>query len=182
MPRQSSLDGSRDASRCEPKQGDAGGGTARDGHAPPVPRPFWLTKTLDTLTPGEWESLCDGCGRCCLVKLEDEDTGAILKTDIACKLLDAGSCRCRSYERRQEKVHDCIKLTPDTVREIPWLPSTCAYRLVREGKPLRPWHPLVSGSPDTVHEAGISVRGRTGGSERTVKLRDYVDHIVGDDD
>ena len=168
MPRQPSPDGTGDAPRNEPKQGDA--------------RPFWLAKTLDTLTPQEWESLCDGCGRCCLVKLEDEDTGAILKTDIACKLLDAGSCRCRSYARRQEKVHDCVKLTPQAVREIAWLPSTCAYRLVRDGEPLRPWHPLVSGSPDTVHQAGISVRGRTGGCERTVRLRDYVDHIVSDDE
>ena len=182
MPRQPSPDGTGDAPRSEPKQGGAAGGDPRGLGASPDARPFWLTKTLDALTPGEWESLCDGCGRCCLVKLEDEDTGAILRTDIACKLLDAGSCRCRSYENRQKKVHDCIKLTPDAVREIPWLPSTCAYRLVREGKPLLPWHPLLSGSPDTVHEAGISVRGRTGGSERTVRLRDYVDHIVHDDD
>ena len=171
--------------RSKPKQGGAtrGGATcpADDGR-PETRRPFWLTKTLDTLTPQEWESLCDGCGRCCLVKLEDEDTGEILKTDIACKLLDADSCRCRSYDQRQKKVHDCIRLTPDAVREIGWLPATCAYRLVREGKPLLPWHPLVSGTPDSVHDAGISVRGRTSGSERTVKLRHYVDHIVRDDD
>ena len=174
--------------RSKPKQGDPVDGTTKGrGDAailqdPASQGPFWRTKTLDALTPREWESLCDGCGRCCLVKLEDEDTGEILKTDIACKLLDAGTCRCRSYDQRQKKVHDCIKLTPASVREISWLPATCAYRLVRDGKPLPPWHPLVSGSADTVHEAGISVRGRTGGSERTVKLRDYVDHIVRDGD
>ena len=134
------------------------------------------------MSAAEWESLCDGCARCCLVKLEDEDTGAIHKTDIACKLLDSGACRCRSYAARQAKVDDCIKLTPESVRTIKWLPATCAYRLVAEGKPLAAWHPLVSGSRDTVHEAGISVRGRIGGSERTVRLRDYVDHIVDWDD
>ena len=121
-------------------------------------------------------------GRCCLVKLEDEDTGAIHKTDIACKLLDAGACRCRSYAKRQAKVSDCLKLTPASVRELPWLPRTCAYRLVAEGRGLEPWHPLVSGSADSVHAAGISVRGRVGGSERTVRLGDYVDHIVDWDD
>lgn len=130
------------------------------------------------MTPEEWESLCDRCGRCCLVKLEDEDTGEIHKTDIACRLFDAGRCSCVAYATRQEKVDDCIKLTPESVRAIKWLPTTCGYRLVREGKPLAPWHPLVSGSNDSVHEAGISVRGRIGGSEKTVKLRNYVKHIV----
>ena len=134
------------------------------------------------MTPEEWEKLCDRCGRCCLVKLENEDTGEIYKTDIACKLFDAGSCSCAAYERRHAKVADCIKLTPERVRTIGWLPSTCAYRLVKEGKPLPSWHPLESGSFESVHEAGISVRGRIRGSERTVKLRDYVDHIVTWDD
>ncbi len=134
------------------------------------------------MTPDEWESLCDRCGRCCLVKLEDEDTGEILKTDVACKLFDAERCACASYATRNRKVKDCIKLTPEAVRSIKWLPSSCAYRLVAEGKPLKSWHPLVSGSPDSVHAAGISVKGRIGGSEKTVKLRDYVDHIVSWDD
>ena len=140
--------------------------------------PFWRTKTLDEMTPAEWESLCDRCGRCCLVKLEDEDTGEILRTDIACRLFDAGSCSCVAYQRRQAKVSDCIKLTPASVRAIKWLPRTCAYRLVRDGKALPPWHPLRSGSHDSVHEAGVSVRGRVGASETMVKLRDYPDHIV----
>ncbi len=130
------------------------------------------------MTAAEWESLCDRCGRCCLVKLEDEDTGEIHRTDIACRLLDAGTCGCSAYARRQKVVSDCVRLTPEAVRRITWLPSTCAYRLVRDGLDLADWHPLRSGSPDSVHEAGISVRGRVGGSERTVRLRDYVDHIV----
>lgn len=134
------------------------------------------------MNPQEWESLCDRCGRCCLVKLEDEDTGEIYKTDIACKLFDAGTCTCAAYEKRHSKVEDCIQLTPQSVREIRWLPKTCAYRLVAEGRPLERWHPLVSGSPQSVHEAGVSVEGRIGGSETTVKLRDYVDHVVDWDD
>ena len=134
------------------------------------------------MTPEEWESLCDRCGRCCLVKLEDEDTGEILKTDIACRLFDASACSCVAYTKRQAKVADCIKLTPEQVRSIKWLPRTCAYRLVEEGKPLEAWHPLVSGSSESVHEAGISMRGRVGGTERTVKLRNYVDHIIDEDD
>lgn len=130
------------------------------------------------MTPEEWESLCDRCGRCCLVKLEDEDTGEIHHTDIACRLFDEGACSCIAYSRRQARVADCVKLTPESVRAIKWLPSTCAYRLLRDGRPLPEWHPLRSGSPDSVHEAGVSVRGRVGGTEKTVKLRNYVDHIV----
>ena len=108
----------------------------------------------------EWESLCDGCARCCLVKLEDDDTGDIHFTDIGCKLLDGETCRCRDYRRRQSRVPDCVKLTPEAVRSLSWLPVTCAYRVVAEGRDLAWWHPLVSGSPDTVHQAGVSVRGR----------------------
>ncbi|HET6376212.1 MAG TPA: YcgN family cysteine cluster protein, partial [Methylocella sp.] len=92
--------------------------------------PFWKQKKLEELTPAEWESLCDGCGRCCLVKLEDEDSGRIHFTSIACKLLDTGACRCTDYSRRAKKVRDCIKLTPAKVRELDWLPPACAYRLV----------------------------------------------------
>jgi len=122
--------------------------------------PFWKTKTLEEMTPQEWESLCDGCGRCCLHKLEDWDTGEIAWTDIACTLFDEGTCRCRDYSRRAERVPDCVPLTPEAVRRLTWLPPTCAYRLLAEGKALRWWHPLVSGDRATVHEAGISVRGR----------------------
>jgi uncharacterized cysteine cluster protein YcgN (CxxCxxCC family) len=144
----------------------------------PEPAPFWRRKSLEEMNPSEWESLCDGCARCCLVKLEDEDTGEIHFTDIGCKLLDAKTCRCRDYKRRRQKVRDCVKLTPDAVRTLSWLPVTCAYRLVAEGKDLADWHPLVSGSPDSVHEAGVSVRGRVQATEDEIPDADLEDHIV----
>lgn len=124
-------------------------------------RPFWREKSLETLTPVEWESLCDGCGRCCLNKLEDADSGEIAWTDIACRLLDGTSCRCSDYPGRHAIVPECVQLDPETVRELKWLPPTCAYRLVADGEDLYWWHYLVSGDRNTVHEAGISVRGRT---------------------
>jgi uncharacterized cysteine cluster protein YcgN (CxxCxxCC family) len=120
--------------------------------------PFWEHKTLDEMTRDEWESLCDGCGRCCLVKLEDEDTGEIHLTRLSCRLLDVGSCRCKNYPARHDHVPDCIAINPEKVRSLSWLPPTCAYRRIDEGKGLAWWHPLVSGRSDTVHEAGISVR------------------------
>jgi uncharacterized cysteine cluster protein YcgN (CxxCxxCC family) len=123
-------------------------------------QPFWKTKSLEEMTPEEWESLCDGCGRCCLHKLRDDDTLELSFTNVACRLLNTTSCRCADYQRRQRWVPDCVRLTPAEVREIDWLPPTCAYRRVAEGKPLAWWHPLVSGDPNTVHEAGVSVRGR----------------------
>jgi uncharacterized cysteine cluster protein YcgN (CxxCxxCC family) len=143
-----------------------------------APVPFWKQKELEALSPAEWESLCDGCGRCCLVKLEDEDTGEIHFTDIACKLFDKGTCRCTDYAHRRRRVRDCIKLTPAKVRTLSWLPPTCAYRLVAEGRDLAWWHPLVSGSALSVHEAGISVRGRIEVSEKEVRLADYPSYIV----
>lgn len=127
--------------------------------------PFWTRKTLEEMSQGEWESLCDGCGRCCLVKLEDEDTGRIHATDVACKLFDTGTCRCTDYANRAAAVPDCVQLSPQAVRSLSWLPPTCAYRLVAEGKPLSWWHPLVSGDPQTVVEAGVSVRGRVSARE-----------------
>ena len=123
--------------------------------------PFWKRKTLAELSPTEWESLCDGCGKCCLLKVEYEDTGEILPTCVACKLLDRDSCRCTDYPQRKRHVPDCIVLTPADVTGLGWLPSTCAYRLVADGKDLYWWHPLVSGDPDSVHAAGMSVRART---------------------
>ncbi|MCB1378987.1 MAG: YcgN family cysteine cluster protein [Alphaproteobacteria bacterium] len=138
--------------------------------------PFWKTKPLDQLTRAEWELLCDGCGRCCLNKLEDEDTGEFLYTRAACKLLDLGTCRCLDYENRSAAVPDCVTLTPANVRSLGWLPATCAYRLLDEGKSLPWWHPLVSGSADTVHEAGISVRDEAY-SEEGIDVDDLVDHL-----
>lgn len=123
-------------------------------------RPFWITKRLDDMTRDEWESLCDGCARCCLHKLEDEDTGEVFYTDVACRLLDMESCTCTRYSERKRLVPTCVVMSPASVRDLGWLPSTCAYRLIDEGKELQWWHPLVSGDPETVHQAGISVRGR----------------------
>ena len=122
--------------------------------------PFWRRKTLSEMSRPEWESLCDGCARCCLLKLEDIDTGEIAYTDISCKLLDSGACRCSDYENRQLSVPDCVVLEAKKIVDLGWMPSSCAYRLIAEKKDLAWWHPLVSGDPNTVHEAGISVRGR----------------------
>lgn len=141
--------------------------------------PFWKTKPLEAMSAREWESLCDGCGKCCLSKLEDEDTGEIYWTSVGCRLLDTKSCRCSDYEHRAEKVPDCVRLTPQNVRTIDWLPTTCAYRLVAEGHDLYWWHPLVSGSAETVHEAGISMRGRVTALEPEMRDDDdYFDHML----
>lgn len=121
---------------------------------------FWEDKSLTEMTTEEWESLCDGCARCCLIKLEDDDTGEIHHTSLACDLLDVQSCRCRHYPERHELVPDCIEFDADLAATLRWLPSSCAYRRLAEGRGLADWHPLISGSAETVHEAGISVRGR----------------------
>jgi uncharacterized cysteine cluster protein YcgN (CxxCxxCC family) len=121
--------------------------------------PFWRRKTMAQMTTAEWESLCDGCGKCCLHKVRRKN-GAIAITSVACRLLDLHSCKCSNYPARKRLVDDCVVLTPDNVAELDWLPSTCAYRLVGEGKDLPSWHPLKTKSADTVHRAKISVRGR----------------------
>ncbi len=139
--------------------------------------PFWKAKSLEEMSLSEWESLCDGCGLCCLNKLEDWDTGEVVFTCVGCRLLDGETARCRSYENRQQIVEDCIQLTPHEVRTISWLPPTCGYRLVRDGEDLKWWHPLISGDPETVHRAGISVRGRTV-EESAVAIEDYEDYVV----
>ena len=138
-------------------------------------RPFWKEKALDQMSKAEWEQLCDGCGRCCLNKLEDADTGRIHYTDVVCRLLDEESCRCVSYEDRKRFVPECQILTPQNLGRYSWLPSTCAYRLILEGKDLMWWHYLVSGDLKTVHDAGISVRGRVV-SERDAD--DLENHVV----
>ncbi len=140
-------------------------------------KPFWETKTLAEMTSAEWESLCDGCGRCCLLKLEDEDDGAVYFTNVHCKLLDAASCRCSDYPNRLAQVPDCIVLSPQKVLAIPWLPATCAYRIIAEGRTLEAWHPLVSGDPASVHRAGISVRGCVV-AESAVAEEDLEDHVI----
>ncbi len=141
----------------------------------PPQAPFWKTKTLEQMTHEEWESLCDGCGRCCLHKLRDEETEALVFTNVACRLLDTESGRCSDYVRRHRRVPDCVTLTPALVREIDWLPPSCAYRRLGEGKPLAWWHPLVSGDPNTVHTSGVSVSGRAV-SERFAGILE--EHIV----
>ena len=141
--------------------------------------PFWRLKSLREMSDSEWESLCDGCGRCCLVKLEDEeDASRTYFTDVGCRLLDGETCRCRDYAHRTSRVKDCVRLTPRNVGRIVWLPSSCAYRRLAEGKDLLWWHPLVSGDPETVHLAGISVRGRVGASEDEVPDDQLEDRIV----
>ena len=126
----------------------------------PTELPFWKLKSLAEMERSEWESLCDGCARCCLNKYEDEDSGKILYTDVACHLLDRHSCRCSDYKNRAERVPDCITLKVDMLSTMTCLPPTCAYRLLAEGEELPWWHPLVSGTRETVHTAGISVRDR----------------------
>ena len=140
-------------------------------------KPFWKAKELTEMTEAEWESLCDGCGRCCLNKLEDWDTGQIYFTCVACVQLDDHTCSCKSYATRFDVVPDCIDLTPDKIYELKWLPPTCAYRLLADGKDLYDWHPLVSGDPESVHKAGISVRGRTI-SEEGLEPDDYEEFLV----
>ncbi|MBR7651650.1 YcgN family cysteine cluster protein [Brucella oryzae] len=142
-------------------------------------KPFWRTKTLNQLTRSEWESLCDGCGQCCLHKLQDDDTNEIYWTSVACTLLNPDSCQCRDYPNRKKTVPDCVFLTPEIVDEVDWLPVTCAYRLVAEGSDLYWWHPLVSGSSETVHEAGISVRGKVTAFDHDLEDdEDYLDHMA----
>ena len=141
---------------------------------------FWKTKTLRQMSSSEWEALCDGCGKCCLIKLIDDLTDDLHYTTVACKLLDCDSCRCGDYNNRKKLVEDCVILSPRLVEELHWMPSTCAYRLIYEGKDLYWWHPLVSGNSNTVHEAGISVKGRAI-SEREVKdseLPNYINEFL----
>jgi hypothetical protein len=141
-------------------------------------RPQFWTLPLKQLTPEEWEALCDGCGKCCLNKLEYEDTGEVEFTRVACRLLDGETCRCAHYETRHDHVPECLRLTPRTLKKIAyWMPRTCAYRLLREGKPLPDWHPLLTGDPDSTHKAGMSVRGWTV-SEAAVPEEAWEDYVI----
>ncbi len=143
-----------------------------------LPSRFWERKPLRKLNDREWEALCDGCGKCCLNKLEDEDTGRVELTCVACRLLDDESCRCTQYDIRHQFVPECIVLKPDNIdSHAYWMPKTCAYRLLWEGKPLYDWHPLISGTPDSVHKAGVSVQGRTV-SEFETPEEDWEDYII----
>jgi len=138
---------------------------------------FWKHKRLDEMDATEWEALCDGCAQCCLVKLEDADSGEVAVTNVACRLLDCEQCRCSDYSHRHDIVAGCAPFSAAEVAAFYWLPETCAYRLLAEGKPLAEWHPLVSGNANSVHAAGISVRNRVV-SESDVSPEDFEDYIV----
>ena len=146
---------------------------------PPALRPrFWETVPLDRMTQAEWEALCDGCGKCCLNKLEDADTGEIAFTRIACRLFDDTTCRCGNYAIRKQLVPECVVLTPANLPEIShWMPESCAYRRLNEGRGLAAWHPLVSGDAESVHRAGVSMRGETL-PEYAIPQDDWEDHII----
>ena len=140
-------------------------------------QPFWETTSLKDMTRKQWESLCDGCALCCLHKLEDEDTEEVYYTDVHCRYMDTANCNCTVYLERQEKVPNCVWLTPDQASEFHWLPDSCAYRVLAERRKLADWHPLISGDPNSVHEAGVSIKGK-GVADDQVAEEDWEDHII----
>lgn len=136
---------------------------------------YWETKSLAEMTTTEWESLCDGCGRCCVVRFEDEDSGEVIPTRVACKLLDIGACHCSDYADRHRHVPECIKLTPWNIEDLAWMPMSCAYRRLHEGRGLPSWHPLITGDPESVVRAGVSVRGQLISETALTDIEDAVD-------
>lgn len=142
-----------------------------------VSKPFFETKSLAEMNAAEWESLCDGCGKCCVILLQEEDSDRVYRTKLACKLLDLNTVRCSDYPNRHSRVPGCVKLTPDNIADLRWMPGTCAYRLLSEGKPLPDWHPLKSGESNGAERAGISVKGQLI-SETEIPEDEWEDHIV----
>jgi uncharacterized cysteine cluster protein YcgN (CxxCxxCC family) len=140
---------------------------------------YWVGRTLAQLSREEWEALCDGCGKCCLHKLEDEETGRVYRTNVACRLLDRATARCSDYKHRKAQVPDCVQLKPGSVSKLEWLPATCAYRRVDEGLPLPDWHHLVCGDRNRVHEVGASIVGWT---VSEADVGDLEDHILDEDE
>jgi len=143
-------------------------------------KPFWESKTLAQMSAREWESLCDGCGLCCLVRFEDEEINEVIPTRVHCRLFDPDQCRCTDYENRKVHVPDCIKLTPNNIEALEWMPPSCAYRRLHEGKPLPAWHPLITGDPESVHKAGVSVRGQTINEDTLADVEDALDFAAWD--
>ena len=143
----------------------------KDGEA------FWQKKTLEEMSVREWEALCDGCGQCCLHKLEDEDTGEVFYTDLACRLYDLEKGGCKNYQQRLNHIEMCLKLTVELIPQFHWLPKTCAYRLLAEGEELPEWHPLISGNVQSVLEAGHSIVGRAV-SEENVPEKDWEERVI----
>ena len=143
-------------------------------------RPFWETIPLERMNREQWESLCDGCGLCCLVRFEDVDSGEVIPTRVHCRLLDAATCSCSNYPGRKREVPDCISLTPALIPRLGWMPKSCAYRRLHEGRGLADWHPLISGDPESVHRAGVSVRGQTISESELEHEDDMVDYAAPD--
>ena len=143
-------------------------------------RPFWETIPLERMNREQWESLCDGCGLCCLIRFEDVDSGEVIPTRVHCRLLDAATCSCSNYPGRKREVPDCISLTPALIPRLGWMPKSCAYRRLHEGRGLADWHPLISGDPERVHRAGVSVRGQTISESELEHEDDMVDYAAPD--
>ena len=143
-------------------------------------RPFWETIPLERMNREQWESLCDGCGLCCLIRFEDVDSGEVIPTRVHCRLLDAATCSCSNYPGRKREVPDCISLTPALIPKLGWMPKSCAYRRLHEGRGLADWHPLISGDPESVHRAGVSVRGQTISESELEHEDDMVDYAAHD--
>lgn len=175
MPRKQQTASAKSAKASTGAPAKAKAVSAAKTSAPRPGAPFWETKTLTEMTRAEWESLCDGCGKCCLHKFEYEDTGEVEYTNVACRYLDLKKCNCTQYKRRHELVKDCIALTSKMVGDLGWLPGTCAYRRLDEGKNLPPWHPLITGDPMSVHKAGVAVGGKIVSED---DVDDPEDHIV----
>jgi uncharacterized cysteine cluster protein YcgN (CxxCxxCC family) len=143
-------------------------------------RPFWETKSLAQMNVREWESLCDGCGLCCLVRFEDEETGEVIPTRVHCRLFDSAACSCSDYANRMQHVPECIKLTPHNIEDLEWMPPSCAYRRLHEGKPLPHWHPLITGDSESVFRAGVGIRGQTISEAEFADPEDALDHVAYD--
>ncbi len=144
-----------------------------------IEKDFWKYKTLAEMSLEEWEALCDGCAICCLYKIEDEESGEVRLTNVACRFLDLETCTCQLYDQRKSAMPTCVKITPSKVRNLNWLPETCAYRLILKGKPLPDWHYLVSGDPNSIHRAGISVMGKVI-SESSVNMNVLEEYVIED--